>query len=96
MKPSLLLNEKRLLIREIVAQHHACNARVFGSALRGDDREDSDLDILVDTTPATTLFDIARIQNKLSIELGIPVDVVTPKALPPSFLQHVLNEAKEI
>jgi predicted nucleotidyltransferase len=46
------------------------NVRVFGSALHGDDTAESDLDLLVDPTPETTLFDIAKIQIELRNLLG--------------------------
>lgn len=63
MKPSQALNRHRAEIRSIVANHRARNARVFGSVLNGADTDTSDLDLLVDPTPETTLLDIARIQN---------------------------------
>ena len=66
---------------------------MFGSVLRGDDTDESDLDLLVDTTPETSLLDIAKIQNRLQKLLGISVDVLTPKALPDSFRAKVLAEA---
>jgi hypothetical protein len=62
----------------------------------GTDREDSDLDILIDPTPDTSLFDIGAIRRKLKSLLGIEVDVVTPNALPDSFRDRVLLEAKLI
>jgi uncharacterized protein len=52
-------------IRRVVERYRALNPRVFGSVLHGLDREGSDLDLLVDPTPDTTLLDIARIQNDL-------------------------------
>jgi predicted nucleotidyltransferase len=61
--------------------------------LRGDDTDESDLDLLVDTTPEKSLLDIAKIQNRLQKLLGISVDVLTPKALPDSFRPKVLAEA---
>jgi predicted nucleotidyltransferase len=67
MKPSIAFERHRDAIREIVARHRAVNARVFGSVLRGDDREDSDLDILIDPTPDTTLFDIGAIRHELPL-----------------------------
>lgn len=73
--------------------HRAVNARVFGSAIHGDDTEDSDLDILIDPTPETTLLDIGAIRHELLQLLGVPVDVVTPKALPEKFRATVLAEA---
>jgi predicted nucleotidyltransferase len=53
--------------------------------MRGDDTESSDLDLLIDPTPETTLMDIGAIRFELSELLGIPVDVATPKALPERF-----------
>lgn len=96
MKPSQALDAYRAEIRQIVESHHARNARVFGSVIHGDDAEESDLDLLVDPTPNTSLMDIARIQNRLQKLLGVSVDVLTPKALPESFRGHVLAEAKPV
>jgi predicted nucleotidyltransferase len=96
MKPSEALHSHREAIRHVVEQNHARNARVFGSALHGGDTESSDLDLLVDPTPETTLMDIARIQNRLQSLLGVQVDVLTPKALPESFRQQVLAEAEPV
>jgi uncharacterized protein len=93
MKPSLALQTNRAAIRTVVERHRACNARVFGSVLHGDDKEGSDLDILIDPTPNTTLMDVARIQVELEKLLGVAVDVLTPKALPDKFRGAVLAEA---
>jgi predicted nucleotidyltransferase len=65
MKPSQALATHRDAIRSVVASHRACNPRVFGSVVHGDDTEDSDLDILIDPTPDTTLFDIGAIRHEL-------------------------------
>jgi predicted nucleotidyltransferase len=70
--------------------------RVFGSALHGDDTEDSDLDLLVDPTPETTLLDIAKIQVEVAQLLNVPVDVLTPKALPDKFRDRVIKEAEAV
>jgi predicted nucleotidyltransferase len=96
MKPSLALQTNRAAIRAIVERHRACNARVFGSVLHGDDKEGSDLDILIDPTPNTTLMDVARIQVELEKLLGVAVDVLTPKALPDKFRGAVLAEAAPV
>ncbi|MBS9434491.1 nucleotidyltransferase [Photorhabdus hainanensis] len=93
MKPSIALAANREAIRRVVESHRARNARVFGSVIHGDDTEDSDLDILVDPTPETTLFDIGAIRHELLQLLGVPVDVLTPKALPEKFRAVVLAEA---
>ena len=93
MKPSDALRSHSAAIRSVVAAHRACNARVFGSVLWGRDTEQSDLDILIDPTPKTTLMDVAAIQVELERLLGVSVDVLTPKALPEKFRHIVLAEA---
>jgi hypothetical protein len=93
MKPSDLLATHREAIRQVVAAHRARNPRVFGSVLHARDTEASDLDLLIDPTDATTLFDIGAIMGELNDLLGIPVDVVTPNALPEEFRDQVLAEA---
>jgi uncharacterized protein len=96
MKPSDALHLHRAEIRQVVELHRARNARVFGSVIHGDDTDGSDLDLLVDPTPDTSLMDIARIQNRLQKLLGISVDVLTPKSLPERFRDRVLAEAKPV
>ncbi|MCI1193765.1 nucleotidyltransferase family protein [Calidifontimicrobium sp. SYSU G02091] len=96
MKPSEALAANRAAIRRVVESHHACNARVFGSVLRGQDIDGSDLDILIDPTPETTLFDIGAIRHELGKLLGVPVDVLTPNALPDRFRDSVLAQARPI
>jgi predicted nucleotidyltransferase len=93
MKPSTALHSHRDAIRRIVESHRARNARVFGSVVHGDDTEESDLDLLIDPTPDTTLMDVAAIQVELERLLGVTVDVLTPKALPDKLRVMVLAEA---
>ncbi|MGH8687331.1 MAG: nucleotidyltransferase family protein [Burkholderiales bacterium] len=96
MKPSEALRFHRDDIRRVVEQNGTRNARVFGSVLRGDDTESSDLDLLVDPMPDTTLLDIARIQNRLQKLLGVTVDVLTPRALPEKSRERILSEAEPV
>jgi predicted nucleotidyltransferase len=98
MKPSEALAAHREEIREIVLAHRASNARVFGSVVHGLDTDESDLDILIDPTADTTLFDLGAIRYKLRHLLGIQVDVLTPGAspLPEKFRQIVISEAQPV
>jgi len=96
MRPSAALVDYRETIRRVVHSHRARNVRVFGSVAHGRDTEGSDLDLLVDPTPETTLFDIGAIRHELQQLLGVPVDVLTPKALPEEFRAMVLAEAVPI
>lgn len=93
MRPSEALRAYRSQLREIVARHGALRPRVFGSAIHGDDTEDSDLDLLIDPTPRTTLMTLAAIQLEAERLLGVRVDVLTPKSLPQRFRERVLLEA---
>ena len=96
MKPSTLLEKNRAQIKQIILKHNVLNPRVFGSVLNGIDTELSDLDILVDPTSTTSLFDIGAIRLELKEILHIEVDIVTPNALPDSFRTLVLAQAKPI
>jgi len=96
MKPSVALANHRQAIREIAERHRVRNVRVFGSVLNGTDTEDSDLDLLVDPTDKTTLFDIGAIKHELGLLLGMEVDVLTPKSLPDTFRERVIAEAQPV
>jgi len=56
----------------------------------------SDLDILIDPTPETTLFDIGAIRHELGRLLGVRVDVLTPNSLPVKFRARVIAEARPV
>ena len=96
MRPSIRLNENREAIRAAVERRRMANPRVFGSVLRGEDREDSDLDILVDATPGASLLDLCGLENDLETLLGIRVDVLTPGCLSRYFRDRVMTEAMPV
>jgi predicted nucleotidyltransferase len=96
MKPAEALASHRETIRLVVEAHRACNARVFGSVLRGEDTDGSDLDILVDPMPEMSLLDIGRMRHELATLLGVSVDVLTPDSLPDSFRAAVLDESRPL
>lgn len=66
---------------EVLRRHGVTNPEIFGSAARGDDREDSDVDLLVDFAPGTDIIDIIGIQRELEDVLGLPVDLVPRNGL---------------
>ncbi|OOH88048.1 nucleotidyltransferase [Pasteurellaceae bacterium 15-036681] len=94
MNPSQLIQAKHSEIMAISRQFAVENLRVFGSVAREQDTEKSDLDILVDTTPQTTMLDLCGLQMELEELLGIKVDELTPRSLPEKFRNQVLNEAR--
>ncbi len=84
-------------VAEFCRLHHIRRLAVFGSALRSDFNENSDIDILVEFEPEHIpgLFGIARMERELSNLLGgRKVDVRTPEDLSRYFRQDVLNEAE--
>ena len=67
--------------------------RVFGSAVYGIDTEESDLDLLVDPSPRTTLMTLAAIQLDAEHLLGVDVDVLTLNSIPQRYRDRVLLAA---
>lgn len=97
MKPSEALRLHRNDIRRVVELNGACNPRVFGSALHGNDTSDSDLDLLVDPIEGkTTLASLVRIKREVEALTGVTTDVLTPMALHERFRQRVLAEAAQV
>lgn len=97
MKPSEALRLHRNDIRRVVEENGASNPRVFGSALHGDDTNESDLDILVDPIEGrTTLTCLVRIKREVEALTGVSTDVLTPMALHERFRQQVLAEAAPV
>lgn len=96
MKPSAALAANREAVRAAVGRRKAANQRVFGSVLRGEDTERSDIDILVDALPDATLLDLGGLMMDLQDILGVRVDVMTPLELPKRIRAKVIAEAAPI
>ena len=96
MKPSQILAERRSEILAIASKYRVRNLRVFGSVLHGEDAETSDIDLLVDALPGTSLFDLGGLQEELEEQLAVKVDVRTPGDLSKYFRDKVLAEAKPL
>lgn len=96
MKPSEAFAQHRDTIRRIVLESGMTNPRLFGSALHGDDTDGSDLDILVDKAPHTSIFDLARLQLALEEAVGTKVDVRLPGELHRAFRDSVVAEATPV
>jgi hypothetical protein len=96
MRPSAALAAHRDVIRQVVLANRARNPRIFGSVAKGEDTEGSDLDLLVDGTEDMSLFDLARIEIRLSEILGVPVEVRTPFEISSRYRDAVLSEARPL
>ncbi len=96
MRPSEVLEKNREAIRAIVARRRVSNPRVYGSVLHGLDREDSDLDLIVDPSSDTSLLTLGGLQWELEEALGVPVDVKVPGDFPPDTRERILSEATPV
>ena len=71
------------------------HAALFGSVARGEDRPDSDIDIMVDLDPAVvrTIFDYAGVKDFIADMFDRPVDVVSNEGLKPRLRPRVTADA---
>ena len=88
-----LLYERRTDIQKVAAKHGAFNLRVFGSVVREEEAEDSDIDFLVNTGQKTSPWFPGGLILKLEEMLGRPIEIVTEKGLNPLIRNQVLKEA---
>lgn len=87
------LRERRTELIDSGQRLGATNLRVFGSVARGDDREDSDIDLLVDLAHGVSLIGLGRIRETFEQVLDQRVDVVPASGLKPEARDEILAEA---
>lgn len=88
-----MIREKRRDILLLADRYGVRNVRIFGSVARGDERPDSDIDILVDVDSGRSLMDLGGFLTDMQELLGRNVDVVTENGLRPRIRERVLREA---
>lgn len=88
-----LLKRQREEILRLAARHGAKNIRVFGSVVRGEADEQSDVDFLVEMEPGRSLLDMGGLLMDLQGLLGRKVDVVSERGLRTRIRERVLREA---
>ena len=81
---------------KLCRQHSVEVLRLFGSAARGEDRADSDIDLLVRFSETKSLLELVRIEREFSEHFGRPVDLVTEAALSPYIRDEVLAQAATV
>jgi hypothetical protein len=80
-------------IAAIAARHGASNVRLFGSVVRGEEREDSDIDLLVDLAETAGFGDYLALVEELEAHLGRRVDLVIERSLSRHFRAFIEAEA---
>ena len=84
-----ILRQKKPILRE---RFKVKEIGIFGSFVRGEEKDTSDLDILVELERPVGLIKFVGLQNYLSDELGENVDLVTKSALKPRIKKNILSE----
>lgn len=93
MLPSECLHIHREEVLEILAKYPmVSNVRLVGSVARGEDTEESDIDLLLDTAPGATLFDLGGLSEDLADVLGVPWISSPPRAACTNICARALKE----
>ncbi|OHB20877.1 MAG: hypothetical protein A2666_04485 [Parcubacteria group bacterium RIFCSPHIGHO2_01_FULL_47_10b] len=80
----------------ILRQHHVVRAGIFGSVATGMAGVESDIDVLVEFEPGSSLFNLISLKNDLTAASGSVVDVVTYASVHPKLRERILQEEKRI
>ena len=75
-------------------EHRVERLRVFGSAARGEERPDSDIDLLVDFADPVGFFELIELEEELSAFFGRAVDLLTERGLSPYFRESILSKTE--
>ena len=83
-------------ISSFLKQEGATKVAVFGSYVRGEERPESDIDVLVEFSENKSLLTMVRIERELSEFLGVKVDLITEESISPYLSNGIKREAKVI
>ncbi|MDX9751949.1 MAG: nucleotidyltransferase domain-containing protein [Flavobacteriales bacterium] len=92
----MLTAEQQRIIREVLAPYAPLSIALFGSRARGDQRPDSDLDLLVDLRTQPDFLDLVGLEQTLSERLGMPVDLVTDRSVDPKLRPFIQRDLVRI
>ena len=87
------VRSQREAILAIARRYGVRRVRLFGSVVRGEDRPDSDLDVLVDFEDGRSLLDLVGFGQDLEELFGRKVDVISARGISPYIEDRVLREA---
>ncbi|MGL4489709.1 MAG: nucleotidyltransferase family protein [Rhizobiaceae bacterium] len=96
MRPSEALSAHREEALAIISKYPVTNPRVFGSVARGDDTENSDIDIVVDPLETCSYYDLFRIEDAVSRLLNMRVEVHTMAEFSNRMGARVMRDMKSI
>ena len=79
-------------VKDLCRRYHVHSLSLFGSTARGEETQDSDLDLLVSFSQPVTLLQMVAFERELSTALGVKVDLVTEASLSPYLRKQILKE----
>ncbi len=82
----------RAHLPELRERYGVATLGIFGSYVRGEQREDSDLDVLVEFSRVPGLFEFVELKLELAELLGVDVDLVMKRALKPRIGERILQQ----
>ena len=88
----MFLEEVKRRTLPILVRHDVIHAAIFGSFARGESKENSDLDILVELPKTKSLLNLAALKLELEDELKRDVDILTYRGLHPRIREKVIKE----
>ena len=90
------IEEIKERILPVLRRYDVVRAAIFGSFVRGDNKEGSDIDLLVEFKGEKSLLDLAGLKISLEELLKMDVDVLTYNSLHPLLKERILNEQEVI
>lgn len=92
----MITEEQKNIIIEVLQPYNPKMIGIFGSFARNENKYNSDLDILVEFRNTVNLLDIIGAEIKLSELLGLKVDLVTRRSVPPRLAPHIDKDLQKI
>jgi len=80
----------------ILKKHGAKKIEIFGSYARGEQKETSDLDVIVEFEKRKSLLELVGIEQELEDVLGIKVDLLTRASISPYLIERIEKESKVV
>ncbi|TFF27799.1 nucleotidyltransferase [Jiella endophytica] len=96
MKPSEALEKHRETIREILSRYPVSNPRIFGSVARGEDTEESDLDIIVERHEPLSYYDVFKMEDEVEASTGIRLDLRLQGEFAERLLKRIQADCKSL
>lgn len=83
-------------IARALKEQGATKVAIFGSYARGQEKQESDVDVLVEFSERKSLLELVTIERELHEMLGIRIDLLTEKSISPYLIDNVRQEMQVI